>query len=199
MTQGLLVRLEARHGRDHDLESFLEGALPSLRAQPAGMACLAVRFGRSEYGIFDFADEAGREAQLPGAQLLASAPRGEKMAILASKLPPVASGAGLTRGLLLRFPAKPGQAAQLEKFLRDAQAWVAEEPDTMAWFALRFAGGDHGLLSAFADDGARFAHLTGAVLRELTGQALALLDSVPDMDLLQVLATRFDPPADPRA
>jgi hypothetical protein len=43
----------------------------------------------------------------------------------------------------------------------------------------------------FPDNGARFSHLTGQVPRELTRHALSLLGGLPDMDLLQVLASHF--------
>jgi quinol monooxygenase YgiN len=202
VTHGLLVRLEARHGRDDDLETFLLSALPLVRAEPATTAWFALRFGRLEYGIFDaFPDEAGRQAHLAGAvaaalgnegkQLLAREPRIEKLSILASKLPAAATAPGVTRGLLLTFKAKPGHEAQVDQFLRGAQALVAQEPGTVAWFALHLDGGDYGIFDVFPDNGARLAHLTGHVPRELTKHALSLLGGVPDMDLLQVLAANF--------
>jgi quinol monooxygenase YgiN len=206
VTHALLVRLEARHGQDHALETFLASAVPLVRAEPATTAWFALRFGRSEYGIFDaFPNEAGRQAHLAGAvaaalgkegkQLLAGEPRIEKVDVLASKLPVTASGPELTRGLLLAFKAKQGHEAQVEQFLRDAQPLVEQEPGTVAWFALRLASGYYGIFDVFADNGARFAHLTGPVPRELTKHALSLLGDVPDMDLLQVLAAHFAPPA----
>jgi quinol monooxygenase YgiN len=202
VTHGLLVRLEAQHGRDQELETFLLSALPLVRAEPATTAWFAVRFGRSEYGIFDaFPNEAGRQAHLAGAvaaalategqQVLASEPRVEKLSILASKLPATAAAPGLTRGLLLTFKAKAGEEAKLEQFLRGAQALVDQEKGTVAWFALRLESGGYAMFGVFPDNDARFAHLTGPVPRELTKQALSLLDGVPDMDLLQVLAENF--------
>ena len=204
VTQALLVRLEAQHGRDHELEAFLRSALPLVRAEPATTAWFAIRFGRSEYGIFDaFPDAAGRDAHLAGAvaaalgtqgkALLASDPRIEKVEVLASKLPAAASTPELTRGLLLTFQAAQGHAAQVEQFLQGAQALVQEEQGTVAWFALRLQGGDYGIFDVFPDNAARFAHLTGQVPRELTKHALSLLGGVPDMDLLQVLAANFAP------
>src|SRR4051812_42588187 len=206
VTHALLVRLEARHGQDHALETFLASALPLVRAEPATSAWFALRFGRSEYGIFDaFPDEAGRRAHLAGAvaaalggegkQLLAGEPRIEKVDVLASKLPVAGSATELTRGLLLTLQPKQGHEPQVEQFLRDAQALVEQEPGTVAWFALRLASGDYAILDVFPDNGARFAHLTGPVPRELTKHALSLLGGVPDMDLLQVLAANFAPRA----
>jgi quinol monooxygenase YgiN len=203
VTHGLLVRLETMPGRDDDMEAFLLSALPLVRNEPDTSAWFAVRFGRSEYGIFDaFPGEEGRRAHLAGAvaaalgnqgkALLAREPRMEPLAVLASKLPtPAAVLAGITRGLLLTFKARQGHEAQVENFLRGARAIVDEEPGTIAWFAIRLDSGEYGIFDVFPDNSARLAHLTGHVPRELTKHALSLLGGVPDMDMLQVLAAHF--------
>jgi len=207
VTQGLLVRLDARHGREDELENFLKSARDLVRAEPATTAWFAVRFGRGEYGIFDgFPDEDGRQAHLDGrvaqalkgegAALLAKAPVIQRVAILASKLPADPTFAlGITRGLLLTFRAKASHEAQVESFLQGARTRVANEAGTLAWFALALEGGEYGIFDVFADNGARLAHLTGEVPRELAKHALALLGGVPDMDMLQVLAAHFAEPA----
>ena len=67
VTVGLLVRLEARRGREADVEAFLRGGLALVEAEPATMVWFAVRIGPSTFGIFDaFADDAGRAAHLAG-------------------------------------------------------------------------------------------------------------------------------------
>lgn len=97
-TKGLLVRLEARSGKESDVEAFLRTAEGLVRDEPATTAWFAVRFGRAEYGIFDaFADEEGRAAHLDGAvatalmqradELFARAPEIHKLDVLADKLP----------------------------------------------------------------------------------------------------------------
>jgi hypothetical protein len=53
VSRGLLVRLEARHDKDAEVEAFLRSALPLVQQEPATTAWFALRFGRSEYGIFD--------------------------------------------------------------------------------------------------------------------------------------------------
>ena len=97
----------------------------------------------------------------------------------------------ITRGLLLTFKAKQGHQADVERFLRDAQALVEREPGTAAWFALHLEDGEYGIFDVFPDNMARLSHLSGQVPRELTKHALSLLGGVPDMDMLQVLAARF--------
>ena len=64
---GLLVRLEAKPGKEAEVESFLRGGLALVQAEPGTAAWFALRIGPSTFGIFDtFADEAGRQAHLSG-------------------------------------------------------------------------------------------------------------------------------------
>ncbi len=94
----LLVRLEAKPGKEAEVDSFLRGALPIVREEPATTAWFAIRLGPSTFGIFDaFPDEAGRQAHLTGrvaaalmakaGELLARPPVIEKVDVLATKLP----------------------------------------------------------------------------------------------------------------
>ena len=94
---GLLVRLEAKPGREAEVESFLKGGLPLVQAEPATIVWFGIRLGPSSFGIFDaFADEAGRAAHLSGrvaaalgekaSELLAKPPTIERVDVLAAKL-----------------------------------------------------------------------------------------------------------------
>jgi quinol monooxygenase YgiN len=94
----LLVRLEAKPGKEAEVESFLRGGLPVVMEEPATTAWFAIRLGPSTFGIFDaFPDEAGRQAHLSGrvaaalmakaSELLARPPVIEKVEVLAAKLP----------------------------------------------------------------------------------------------------------------
>ncbi|MGD0887141.1 MAG: antibiotic biosynthesis monooxygenase [Thermodesulfovibrionales bacterium] len=94
----LLVRLEAKPGKEAEVESFLRGGLSVVQEEPATTAWFAIRIGTSTFGIFDaFPDEAGRQAHLSGrlaAALMAKAselftqpPIIEKVEVLAAKLP----------------------------------------------------------------------------------------------------------------
>jgi len=96
----LYVRLEAKPGKEKEVEEFLRGGLPIVQEEPGTIAWFAIKLGPSTYGIFDtFVDEKGREAHLAGrvaAALMAKAPDLlvktpviEKIDILASKLPEV--------------------------------------------------------------------------------------------------------------
>ncbi len=94
----LLVRLEAKPGKEAEVERFLLAGLPIVLEEPATTAWFGIRLGPSTFGIFDaFPDEAGRQAHLTGrvaaalmaqaGELLAVPPVIEKVDVLASKLP----------------------------------------------------------------------------------------------------------------
>jgi quinol monooxygenase YgiN len=98
VTVALLVRLEAKPGKEAEVEEFLRGGLAIVLQEPATTAWFAIRFGPSSYGIFDaFPDDAGRQAHLAGRvaaalmekapDLLAQAPSIEQIDVLAAKLP----------------------------------------------------------------------------------------------------------------
>jgi quinol monooxygenase YgiN len=94
----LFVRLEAKPGKEKEVESFLKGGLPIVMEEPATTAWFGIRLGPSTFGIFDaFPDEAGRQAHLSGkvaaalmakaGELLSKPPSIEKVDVLAAKLP----------------------------------------------------------------------------------------------------------------
>src|SRR5205823_11664602 len=94
----LFVRLEAKPGKEAEVESFLRGGLPIVEEEPATVAWFGIRLGRTTFGIFDaFPDEAGREAHLSGkvaaalmakaGELFSTPPVIEKVDVLAAKLP----------------------------------------------------------------------------------------------------------------
>ena len=199
VTHGLLARLKGQSHQDAEIEQFLKSALPQVQAEPATAAWFALRFGRHDYGIFDaFSSEEGRLAHLEGpvAKALVSRtpwlferqPDIDTLEIVASKIPAQWTAADATCGLLLSVRAKKGHEADVEQFLRDAQALVQGEPGTTAWFALRWPERRYGIFDVFPDHAARNAHITGRVPRELARHALKLLGGVPSMDRLDVLA-----------
>ncbi|MCU7548749.1 hypothetical protein OCK74_06450 [Chitinophagaceae bacterium LB-8] len=203
VTKALLVRLEVKHGKDDDVESFLSSALPLVQQEVGTIAWFAIRFGRSEYGIFDvFPDEASRDAHLNGAvakaliqkadELLAMPLDIQKLDVLASKLPAQPLSEPNTKGILLTFKAKTGHEQEAVQFLKDAQPLAMEEEQTTAWFAIALPGGEYGIFDVFPDNGARLKHLTGHIPRELTKHAFSLLGSFPEMDLLKITAENFN-------
>ena len=98
ITVGLLVRLEAKPGKEADIERFLEGGLALVNEEPDTTAWFAIRMGPATYGIFDvFPTDAGRQAHLNGrvaealmaqaADLFIEAPDIGPVDVLAAKLP----------------------------------------------------------------------------------------------------------------
>ena len=67
ITRALFVRLEAKTGREHEVERFLRSALDIVDTEDGTPLWFALRFGPSTFGIFDaFPDEDAREAHLSG-------------------------------------------------------------------------------------------------------------------------------------
>jgi quinol monooxygenase YgiN len=98
VTVALLVRLEAKPGKEAAVESFLRGGLPLVQEEPGTTGWFAIRLGPSTFGIFDaFPDEGGRRAHLMGRvaealmaqapELLSQPPLIEQVDVLAAKLP----------------------------------------------------------------------------------------------------------------
>jgi quinol monooxygenase YgiN len=99
---GLFVRLEAKTGREGDVEDLLKKALQMVDEEPGTTVWFSFRLGPTTFGIFDtFPDDSGRQAHLQGAvasalkeqgpELLAEDPSIEPLDILATKLPALAS------------------------------------------------------------------------------------------------------------
>jgi quinol monooxygenase YgiN len=98
ITKALFVRLEAKPGKETEVEKFLRGGLPLVEAEPATVAWFGLRLGPTTFGIFDvFPDENGRQAHLAGKvaaalmekapELFAIAPKIEECDVMAAKLP----------------------------------------------------------------------------------------------------------------
>jgi quinol monooxygenase YgiN len=94
---GLLVRLQAKPGKEAEVASFLEGGLALANQEAATVVWFALRLGPATFGIFDaFADEAGRKEHLGGqiaaalmakaSELLAEPPQIEQVDVLAAKI-----------------------------------------------------------------------------------------------------------------
>jgi quinol monooxygenase YgiN len=94
----LFVKLDAKPGKEREIEDFLKNGLAIVSREPATISWYALKLSPSTFGIFDtFVDESGRQAHLAGRvaealmaqapNFLAQAPSIEKIEILAAKLP----------------------------------------------------------------------------------------------------------------
>lgn len=92
----LLAMLQAKPGKEQEVEAFLKSAQPLAARENGTTAWYAVKLGPAKFGIFDtFKDEDGRDAHLTGEiakalfakaeDLFAVPPHVEKLEILASK------------------------------------------------------------------------------------------------------------------
>jgi quinol monooxygenase YgiN len=94
----LLVRLEAKPGKEAEVANFLRGGLALVEEERATTVWFAIQMGPTTFGIFDaFPDEEGRQAHLAGkvaaalkekaSELFAQPPVIEQVDVLAAKLP----------------------------------------------------------------------------------------------------------------
>ncbi len=92
----LLALLDAKAGKEKELEEFLKSALPLAQQEPGTTSWYALKLGPGRFGIFDtFKNEDGRNAHLTGPiakalmakadELLAKPPQIEKVDLLAVK------------------------------------------------------------------------------------------------------------------
>lgn len=92
----LLGLLEAKAGKEKELEEFLKSALPLAQREAGTTSWYALKMGPGRFGIFDtFKDDAGRNAHLNGEiakalfakadELLAKPPQIEQVELLAVK------------------------------------------------------------------------------------------------------------------
>jgi quinol monooxygenase YgiN len=90
--------VEAKPGKEAEVESFLRGGLSLVEAEPGTTTWFAIRFGPSTFGIFDaFENDEGRRAHLSGQvatalmqraeELFVRPPAIEQVDVLAAKLP----------------------------------------------------------------------------------------------------------------
>ena len=97
-TLAIWAYMEAKPGKEEELEAFLKSALPLAQAEPGTTTWYALKLGPSQIGIFDtFADDAARKAHLSGEiakalfakadELLAKPPEIDTPSILAVKAP----------------------------------------------------------------------------------------------------------------
>jgi len=75
----ILVRVQAKPGKENDVLAFLKSALPLAIGEPGTVSWYALQLGPSTFGIFDtFETSQARDAHLNGqiaAALIANAPQ----------------------------------------------------------------------------------------------------------------------------
>jgi quinol monooxygenase YgiN len=98
ITVGILVRLEAKSGKEEELAAFLMQGLKLANQETTTPVWFGLRLGPGSFAIFDaFADEKGRQAHLSGPiakalmeqapDLLAEPPAIQQLEVMGAKLP----------------------------------------------------------------------------------------------------------------
>jgi quinol monooxygenase YgiN len=94
----LYVHLEAKSGKEAEVEKFLKDGLALVQEEPATVVWFALKMGPSTFGIFDaFPNDAGKQAHLNGkvakalmakaGDLFAKPPQIQNVEVLSAKLP----------------------------------------------------------------------------------------------------------------
>ena len=86
--------------------------------------------------------------------------------------------------------AKAGKENDVTAFLEGALPLVNEEPDTVTWYAIRIGPSEFGIFDTFEDDAGRRAHLSGKVAEALMANAPELFVGPPQIDQVDVLASK---------
>lgn len=97
VTVALLVRLEAKPGKEREVAELLSGGLPVFDGESTTTAWFGLRFGVTTFGIFEASpDETGRQTHLAGrvaaalkenAHLFEETPSIETADVLTAKIP----------------------------------------------------------------------------------------------------------------
>ena len=97
----------------------------------------------------------------------------------------------ITVALLAHLEAKPGKETEVENFLNSGLALVAEEPQTIIWFAVRSGPLTFDIFDVFTDEAGRQAHLSGKVAFALKEKASELLSQPPEIKLVDVQSAQL--------
>jgi quinol monooxygenase YgiN len=100
----------------------------------------------------------------------------------------------VTKGLWVPLEAKPGKEEDVARFLESGRSLVDEEPDTIAWFAVRLGTSQFAIFDVFPDDSGRQAHLSGRVAEALMAQSDELLARPPEIQQTDVVASKLPAP-----
>ncbi len=87
--------------------------------------------------------------------------------------------------------AKKGKEAEVANFLSGALPIVQAETGTTAWFAIRIGHSTFGIFDVFPDEAGRKAHLSGQVAAALMAKAPELFARPPQIEKIDVLASKL--------
>jgi quinol monooxygenase YgiN len=105
----------------------------------------------------------------------------------------------VSHGLLARLKAQSSRIVETEQFLDSALPQVRQEPGTKCWFSFRIGRGEYGMFDAFVGEGGRIAHLEGPVANSLMARAPNLLEKLPEIEMVEIVAGKIPEALAPRA
>ena len=87
--------------------------------------------------------------------------------------------------------AKEGKGEEVAAFLASARSLVRNEPETVAWFAVRFDDRNFGIFDTFDEESGRRAHLNGPIAQALMSRAAELFEAMPTIRQPDVIADKL--------
>ena len=94
-------------------------------------------------------------------------------------------------GLYVKLDVKPGKEQEVEQFLKDGLTIVEEEPETIAWFAMRMGPSTFGIFDTFNDESGRQAHLSGKVAAALMARSPDSFSNPPKIEKIDIIASKL--------
>lgn len=198
--KALFVRFTADAGHEADVAAFLRDALGPIEQEPDTRDWYAIRFTPTDYAVVDtfpgnlarlkhLFGKVGRALPVKTFTILDGPPGIHPADVLASK--PLAPGAAPRLALHVPLEARSGQDEAVERFLIDAQAQIAGETGTLAWYALKLGSSSFAIVAVFADEASRAAFLSGNAAGALTARAAELFEEAPAIRSGDILACKI--------
>jgi quinol monooxygenase YgiN len=100
----------------------------------------------------------------------------------------------VTVGYLIRYEAKPGREADVERALKEALSAIQQEPATTAWFAIRLGPSTFGVFDAFPDEEGRQAHFKARAAQLQQRAAEQFVEGSLVMQEVDILAAKLPAP-----
>jgi quinol monooxygenase YgiN len=93
-------------------------------------------------------------------------------------------------GIFVRLHAKPGKETEVAQLLKSALSLAQEERETVSWYAVQFDPATFGIFDTFEAESGRQAHLNGRIAAALMAKASELLAEPPNIEKIDVLASK---------
>lgn len=97
----------------------------------------------------------------------------------------------VTVGFLIRYEAKPGKEADVERALKEALAAIEKEPATTAWFAIRMGPSTFGVFDVFPDEEGRLAHFNARAAQLQARASEQFVEGSLIMEKVDIIAAKL--------